>query len=66
MRKRVVPFIGFAWGVALIVQGFVNGFGDTGGAFRTGQIIAYLGGWALAAAGLSALIGRRHREWFEW
>jgi hypothetical protein len=66
VRKKVVPVVGLVWGVAIVYYGFSKGFGDTSGSYRTGQIVAYLGGWAMAAAGLSALIGLRHREEFEW
>jgi hypothetical protein len=66
VRKKVVPVVGLAWGVTIVYYGFSNGFGDTEGSYRAGQIAAYLGGWVLAAASFSALIGLRHREWFEW
>ena len=66
VRKRVVPVVGLVWGVAIVAHGVNHGFGDMSGAYRTGQIVAYLVGWAVAAASLSALIGLRHREEFEW
>jgi hypothetical protein len=66
VRKKVVPVVGLVWGAAIVAHGLSSGFGDTGGAYRMGQTAAYLVGWAMAAAGLSALIGLRHREWFEW
>jgi hypothetical protein len=66
LRKRVLPVAVLAWGVAIVVYGFEHGFGDTSGAYRAGQILGYLGGWAVAAAGLSGLIGLKHREEFEW
>lgn len=66
VRKKVLPVVGLVWGVAIVAHGFSSGFGDTSGAYRTGQIAAYLVGWAMAGAGLSALIGLRQREEFEW
>jgi len=59
LRKRIVPLLGCIWGCGIIVYGYRHGVGDVTNAYSAGQTIGYLVGWAMAAAGLSALLGRR-------
>lgn len=53
-RRRIIAVICIVWGAAMVVTGFRYGLAyDT--SYNVGRLIAYLFGWVLIGAGVSAL-----------